>query len=304
MMERQQVITNFVNNRPEALGAYGYGSGVFKQFGYGNNDHPQIDIIFLVENLKRWHIANLSMNKSDYTVSGRTYVLLSDPEQFKGKNKITYYSQIYENGLQFKYGVMEERDFLEFLESWENIFIAGRFQKPVLQIKGNELQNEAIKKNKEQALLVASILAPAVVSKREFFEILCGLSYRGTLRMSFAENPCKIENIVKGSYEKLLETYNLYTDYIKEDENGVLFIDHSKVIYHVKELPIALIKYLYMNGYNLVNLQSLRQGINNFLTEHNKTEELSQSIDGIKTNGIVRSTPYLLAKVKKKVVKK
>ncbi len=302
-MEKEQIITSFVNNRPESIGVYGYGSGVFKQDGYGSKDRPQIDLIFLVENLKQWHYMNVSMNKADYSLAGRTYVLFSDPMQLKGTNRITYYSQISENGFLFKYGVMEEKDFLDFLKSWENFFVAGRFQKPTLMIKGNQREEEAIRKNKEQALLVAAILSPAVVSKRKFFEIICGLSYKGTLRMSFAENPRKVQNIVKGSYEYLQRIYDFDTDFIREIDDESIAINHFSALHHVKELPIGLLTYLYENGYDVTNLHSLRLGINNYLIEHNKAVEIGQSLDGLKTNGIVRSTPYLFAKVKKKVAK-
>ena len=302
-MEREKVIKSFVSNRPEAIGAYGYGSGVFRQAGYDSCDTPQIDLIFLVDNLKKWHISNMSANRKDYTVAGKAYVLFSDPDQLKGNNRITYYSQILENGHLFKYGVMEEQDFLEFLESWENFFIAGRFQKPVLQIKGNEREREAIKKNQQQALLVAAILSPAVIQKKYFYREICNLSYKGTLRMSFAENPNKVANIVNGSYDQFKELYGFETDYIKELDRDTIAIDHFTALHHVKELPIGLLTYLYEKGYDVTSLYSLRLGINNFLIEHNKAEEISQSFDGIKTNGLVRSTPYLLAKVKKKVAK-
>ena len=70
---------------------------------------------------------------------------------------------------------------------------------------------------------------------------------------------------------------------------------------HVRELPISLLTYLYGNGYEVTNIISLRRGIRKYLVQHNKHEELSQTIDTIKTNGIVRSAPYLAAKVKKRI---
>ena len=303
-MDKKNVITSFVKNRPESLGAYGYGSGVFRQSGYGIKDDPQIDLIFLVEDLKDWHLENMRVNKDDYSLLGKLYVNVSSLKRLKGRNRITYYSQIYENGYRFKYGVMEEEDFLSFLDSWDNFFIAGRFQKPVLQIKGTEKEEEAIKKNKRQALLVAALMSPAKLSKVDFYKILCSLSYNGTLRMYVAENPHKVDNIVTGSYDRLNELYDLDVDFIKELDNDMIEIDHMMAIRHIKELPIGLLKYLYENNCDFLNIISIREGINNYLSIHNKIEEINQTIDSIKTNGIVRSAPYLLAKVKKRVMGK
>jgi len=300
-MDKKQIISTFVQNRPEALGAYGYGSGVFRQVGYDQSDNPQIDLIFLVSDLKAWHHENMKMNREDYSFTGRVYVCFSNIEKLKGNNRITYYSQIYENGYRFKYGVMEEMDFLSFLYSWDNFFIAGRFQKPTLQIKGNPIEEAAIKKNQEQALLVAALLAPNIIPVKEFYKIICNLSYAGTLRMYVAENPHKVENIVNGSYERFNSIYNLNTDYMKEMDNGTVIINHDKALKHVEELPIGLFTYLYENDYDFTNLYAIRYGISTYLNEHNKAEEIAQTFDSIKTNGISRSTPYLLAKVKKRV---
>ncbi len=301
-MEKKEVLEYFVAKRPEALGAYGYGSGVFKQTGYDEGAKPQIDVIFLVKDLRAWHLENMRKNKDDYSISGMAFVILSNIKKLKGNNRITFYSQISEGGYQFKYGVMEEEDFLSFLDSWENFFIAGRFHKPVLTIKGTEEQKEAIEKNKKQAFLVASLLSTSRISKFDFYKMLCNLSYSGTLRMYVAENPRKIDNIVSGNFDRLGDMYNFNEDYISETEDGYYRIDHLKALKHIKELPSALLLYLYTNNYDFTNIFSVRKGIFAYLREHNKQEELHQSFDGIKTNGIVRSTPYLFEKVKKRVV--
>jgi translocator assembly and maintenance protein 41 len=59
-------ILKFINKRPKVIGAYGYGSGVFKQSGYTEKDKPQIDLILVVDNLKEWHNENMKLNSKDY----------------------------------------------------------------------------------------------------------------------------------------------------------------------------------------------------------------------------------------------
>ena len=303
-MDKKRVITSFVYNRPESVAAYGYGSGVFKQEGYKDSDKPQIDVFFLVDDLKEWHQKNMKMNSSDYSLMGRVYVNMSSIERLKGHNNITYYSHIYENGYRFKYGVMEEQDFLSSLKSWDNFFIAGRFHKPVLEIKGNSRLESAINENKRQAVLVSAILAPRIIRRKDFYHIICSLSYCGTLRMYVAENPHKIDNIVNGNFDRLQSLYEFDEDYIKVLDERYLKIDHDLILRHVKELPVGLLTYMYENNYDVTSLMDLRKAITLYLAEHNKKEEIYQTIDSIKTNGVVRSTPYLLAKVSKRITGK
>ena len=50
---------------------YGYGSGVFKQ---ASSVKPLTDVIFVVDDLKGWHMENMKMNPSDYSLIGRLYI--------------------------------------------------------------------------------------------------------------------------------------------------------------------------------------------------------------------------------------
>ena len=59
-------VINFVKNRPEVVAAYGYGSGIFKQSGYTSKDKPQIDLILVVDDLKKWHKENMKANPKDF----------------------------------------------------------------------------------------------------------------------------------------------------------------------------------------------------------------------------------------------
>ena len=56
---------NFADNRPNALGVFCYGSGVFRQESYLPSDKPQIDMLFVVEDMKQWHLENMELNKRD-----------------------------------------------------------------------------------------------------------------------------------------------------------------------------------------------------------------------------------------------
>ena len=96
-------IEEFVNKRPKVEAAYGYGSGVFKQAGYTAKDKPQIDLILIVDDIKKWHKENIKLNKKDYSLTGKIFFNLAKYNKIKGNTGIAYVSNIKENGSIFKY---------------------------------------------------------------------------------------------------------------------------------------------------------------------------------------------------------
>ena len=66
-------IREFIERRPEVVACYGYGSGMFKQSGYTSKDKPQIDLILVVDDLKKWHLENMKLNKKDYSLLGKVF---------------------------------------------------------------------------------------------------------------------------------------------------------------------------------------------------------------------------------------
>ena len=296
-------LTSFVEKRPKAEAAFGYGSGIFKQCGYDTKSRPQRDVIFLVSDLKEWHLENMEKNPEDYSFIGRVHLTKNPVERIKGLNKMTYFSQIKDHGFSYKYGVIEEQDFLHNLNTWDNMFITGRFQKPVMRIHSNEKVDGAIEYDRECALRIACILNQSETTIKELLISLCSLSYMGDTRMIFAENPNKVKNIVDGSFDLLKDIYMNPRSYLHIHGENVR-ISHSLIMNDIEFFPDALVDYLASLNTDLGNIKQVRANIIKFLTEHNKKESFYQTLDGFRTNGIVRSVPYALAKVKKKVVRK
>ena len=58
MNEIGKTIESFIDKRPFAFGIYGYGSGIFKQT---ENNNSQIDLIFVVDDIKKWHHDNMEL---------------------------------------------------------------------------------------------------------------------------------------------------------------------------------------------------------------------------------------------------
>ena len=299
-MEKKDIVDQFVLSRPDAVGVFGYGSGVFKQESYSDLDKPQIDLIFIVDDLRKWHVENIKLNNGDYSIIGKIYFNLNSLKKIKGFNKITYVSNVKFKDYKFKYGVVELSDFIKSLKTWNNFFIAGRFQKPTMKIKGNYLIDNALNSNIESALLVGCLLCDAETDFIRLYELICGLSYLGDIRMSFAENPNKVQNIVKGSISNFVRMYLIDLPFIKFNTNCSVIINHKYILEHIDLLPLDLLSYLMDVKTDLSNLEEVRNNIYKYFRIKNREESFHQILDGLKTNGVVKSVPYALAKINKR----
>lgn len=277
-------IKEFLNERPEVVAAFGYGSGVFKQLGYDSKEKPQIDLILIVNDMKLWHKENIKKNPKDYSFMGRNFFLNSSLDEIKGITGITYQSNIEYKGHLFKYGIIEYGDFVRHMQTWDSFYVPGRFQKPILTIKSNNFIDELILQNRRNACKVG-LLCLNNKDLKDLYLTICNLSYSGDTRMKVAENPKKVDNIVGASYDKFNEMYNFNDLYQKNGERIEYEID-------IDELPSSLEKY--------IKDDKTKEKVMEYLSDLNRKESSLQTMKGIKTNGIVKSLRYGLAKVLKK----
>ena len=277
-------IKEFLNERPEVVAAFGYGSGVFKQLGYDSKEKPQIDLILIVNDMKLWHKENIKKNPKDYSFIGRNFFLNSSIDEIKGITGITYQSNIEYKGHLFKYGIIEYGDFVRHMQTWDSFYVPGRFQKPILTIKSNNFIDELILQNRRNACKVG-LLCLNNKDLKDLYLTICNLSYSGDTRMKVAENPKKVDNIVGASYDKFNEMYNFNDLYQKNGERIEYEID-------IDELPSSLEKYIKDNR--------TKEKVMEYLSDLNRKESSLQTMKGIKTNGIVKSLRYGLAKVLKR----
>ena len=303
-MDKKVDIIKFAERRPASQAVFGYGSGVFEQRD-SEHSKAQTDVIFIVKDIKEWHLDNMTMNDQDYSFLGRIHFSQKNVAKIKGKNNITYFSHIkdYDGEYLFKYGVVEVQDFIRGLSTWDNLFLVGRFHKPVLDVKSNDEINKVIEGNRDIAFRITCLLSPTPTTKLEFYKTLCGLSYLGDARMKIAENPNKVRNIVDGSYDKLSEIYLFNRPYVKTAGVDKIYIDHKTLLEEICLLPESLVDYLAEVNTDLSDLNMVRQNIINYITGHNRLESRNQIFEGVKTNGIMRSVPYALAKIQKKMKK-
>lgn len=286
-------IREFIENRPDVIAAYGYGSKIFKQENAITTD-SLIDLIFVVDNIKEWHLKNLEINPKDYSYIGSKFFANAQTDSIKGTTGIAYISDIEENGLRYKFGTIEYKDLYYNLQSWNSFYVPGRFQKTIYPYKEDIELNEAIMLNRKKALLVAAYLAKKdFLTKEELFEILVNLSYMGDPRMKIGETPEKVKNIVQGAYDEFNRIYNFDTPYF-EDLGDKISINTANLANQFNNLPLAIRKYI-----NNSNTDVISDNINNYLTNLNHDEAWEMMKKAILTNGIVRSAAYGTRKLKK-----
>ena len=302
-MNLESSIHRFIEKRPKVKGAYGYGSGVFKQSGYTDKDKPQIDMILVVDDLKKWHLENIKLNPKDYSFSARLYFKMTSVSSLKGNTGIVYLSDIVEDGSVYKFGTIEEKDLEKYLETWESFYLPGRFQKTILPIISTKKIDQINEKNRESVLFTALLTLPD--GKHRLIDVytqICGLSYLGDTRMKFAESPRKVLNIVEGSFDKFKEIYGTSNDYFKTGKNDIVTIEYEKVMKDIKKLPKCLLEYL-GNDIESLDRNLIRDKILTYLTELNKRESSKQTLKGLYSNGVIRSIKYASRKIMKKIRK-
>jgi len=306
--------------------AFAYGSGVFKQKGYENEKKkPLVDYVFAVDNPLEWHRINFEQFKEHYSGLGKMShnpkILSSIQEDYGAK---IYYNTFVEiENMKIKYGVISTENLKNDLYNWETLYIAGRMQKPVLTLVENEEIEKAKYSNLKNALKMALLSLPyrqVEIDEKELFLIIAGFSYQGDFRMKFGENPNKVKNIVD---KQIKQFHQLYTKIMLEDEdiksvirpsgdnNNKWKINSAKRVELLKDLPSNLIPQLLLCYSQLINPindiheiavdQDLSDIVNGSIGNIIKGPALSQSIKGIVTAGIFKSTIYSMEKIRKSI---
>ncbi|XP_049717812.1 phosphatidate cytidylyltransferase, mitochondrial isoform X2 [Elephas maximus indicus] len=189
---------------PEELSlAFAYGSGVYRQAGpNANQKNPMLDLVFTVDDPVGWHSKNLKKNWSHYSflkVLGPRTITTVQNNFGAG----VYYNPLIKcDGRLIKYGVISTSILIEDLLTWNNLYIAGRLQKPVKIVAMNEnaTLRAALDKNLKSAVNAAFLLLPESFSEEELFIEIAGLSYSvhcilpGILKA--CEQPSKAQQLV------------------------------------------------------------------------------------------------------------
>lgn len=298
----EQTIKSFMETKPPVIDIIGYGSAVKVQNGYKSDIKKQIDIIATVDDSLTWHKQNRKENPKEYN---RLAMHLLRPILHLGTD-ISYVSNIPYDDNYFKIGVIDRFDFLYDLENWSNFYMAGRTQKPVMVVEGNQEIKNAIMKNRTNALITSLILnSDKVIDEKILFETLCSLSYLGDIRMSLKfENPNKVGNIVNAELDEFKNIYSELNYDLYYTSNGIVVPNTEKLLEEVRSLPTDLVNNLIKKNINIDNLtledlKKLREYIIKYLKSINFKSSIAQPIKSASINNTQSSMIYLKEKRKK-----
>lgn len=295
-MDYLEYAKEIVNKREDIIAAYGYGSAFSHQSGYLVDTKKSLDMIFVVDNIKKWNEKNFKLNKCDYTKYTKV-IFKCMPKRFLTNSTSVIYNAITDRyDEDFKYGLIEKDRLLDDLKTWKHFYVCGRMQKPISVIKSNDEIDKAIESNRKYALLVSLlILNHDILKVSELLEQICRLSYDGDVRTLFVENPNKVKNIVNGSYDDLVNMY-CHNEYV-DIKGQFLFVNIDKVYEEINNLPEHLLRHHDKNIHHFS--EYLKKG----LRQKNLKESMVHPIKQFMVSGFTTSKKYMGEKIKKKNLK-
>ncbi|CAJ0573844.1 unnamed protein product, partial [Mesorhabditis spiculigera] len=187
--------------------AFAYGSGAVQQHGENKAD-KMVDFILATSDPHGFHEDNVAKNPAHYST-----LRLLGPKCL-AKIQTAYGARVYFNtqvktaNRTIKYGIISMDDLKSDLIDWNWLYVAGRLQKPVLEVISKTPNvSEWIATNRRSALQVALLHSKEHFSLRELFEQIVAISYTGDFRMLIGEDRNKITKIVAGNFAQLDAAY-------------------------------------------------------------------------------------------------
>nr|VZI32441.1 unnamed protein product [Spirometra erinaceieuropaei] len=221
--------------------AFGYGSVAIPQHGR-STANSQLDLVLIVEDPLSWHLENCAKNPHHYSrISQRFNQKLLKLAVSKWPNPAVYYNPLVKwtdpsNSFPpqlIKYGVVGLSRLLQDLNSWSDLYIAGRLHKPVIWIPVKPLPKHdssafsvALSHNLTSALAFVLLQHDfdhsGPLSETELYRSLASISYRGDWRLYFGEDRRKIERLITG-VSRRQAFRSLYLPYLHADPFSELF---------------------------------------------------------------------------------
>ncbi|KAG5984458.1 hypothetical protein E4U55_004678 [Claviceps digitariae] len=214
---------------------FAYGSGVFPQGDISRSVteaefravHPKppealvkaqmgspkmIDFIFGVSHTQHWHSINIRQHRNHY--SGIASLGSGFVSSVQNYGAGVYFNPFVEvNGMLIKYGVTSIDNLVNDLTTWDNLYLAGRLQKPVKILRDHPQVRLANQHNLIAAVRTALLLLPPQFSETDLYSTIAGISYMGDPRMALpTENKSKVANIVNNN---VVHFRRLYAPLIK-----------------------------------------------------------------------------------------
>lgn len=306
-MTNKEIIKKVQSTLPPTIAAIGYGSGIFKQSGYKEDEIPDKDIIVVVDNFIQFLIDDYEMNNHHFAQDFDKHILASK------KNKSNFYRNLgclkfSEDGIRFKLMIISKSALEYDLSTWRYFGMAGRLTKPILYDKIPQSLEKAIRKNRKNALITALLYNPKEeMTLDELYNTISELTYINDFRTILpAEKKTKPNDIVEGAKSYFDQVYGSNT--LLDRHGDIIYNNHPTEL--IRILPYNLKKYLYSklsinNDSDLKNLdpELVSAAVEYYLQRINFINSIRLAISSGTTLGIKGSLKHGVQKVKKRFSK-
>lgn len=204
---KQRILQRF----PKIQYCFAYGSGVKKQTGYDEKAQKNavIDLIIGVDDAIEFHKQNIEKNPRDYSLIRFLGGKFNGEYQEYGTGVYCNKFIQIDSDATIEYGVISMEDLKDDLYHWDDLYVAGRLQKPVeTLVESTDPEfKEHFDKNLKTALHMALLHLPKEFTYFQLFHALALISYTVNFRWISPSRKDKVRNIVEPQLEDFLKLY-------------------------------------------------------------------------------------------------
>ena len=302
-MDNLEIIENLKHILPPTEAIIGYGSGIYKQTGYNENERPDKDVIIIVDNFKQFLLEDYTQNPNHFSKDFDIKTLQNK------KDKINFYNNIgclkfCQENINFKAMIISKKSLEEDLKTWKYFGMAGRLTKPILYQNIPESLEIAINKNRENILITALLFETKdILTKQELYNTISKLTYIYDFRTILpGEKKTKTVDIVNGAFNFFEEKYG-QNQLIKVQNNNIINPHPIKLIHNLPEnLNIYLnnhLKNIDLNNINEKDIEKLSQLLHTYFFKTNLPNSIKLAWSSSTTLGKKHTVKHALSKVKR-----
>lgn len=272
-----EILTRFPKNRISFCSAF------------VRDANQPVEVLFCVDDSRKWHSENISMNPSHYSFMrfcGSS--LLTQLQMYGGANVYCHPRVRLETGQIIEYETVSADDFCYDLNHWTELHLSGNLHKPFETIVAANSDEIAIsiENNIQNVIRIALLLLPAKFSYEDLFLEIALCTYVGKhWRSSNEKNREDMRNMVK---PKMQDYFRFYFPHLKQhfshcvrlpDQNelndGEIEQDKSKLMNrkHLHILPSAVLNDLVLTS-GVENVTE--KAINSYIRNQGDLEDLKR----------------------------
>lgn len=272
----------------------------------------QYDYLIFCEDVKTSFVAAMTTLQECNTPTTKQFISHVNEKTITEETNVVYMTYVYVESIKryIKIGFCDYYGTLKSIYELDSVYIPLRLSKKTYVTKTTPEFDEALKLNRATIDFITGLVIPEDIYPIEHHYITAyNLSYGGDSRNGFAEDPTKVNKLIKKQESYLNENYAkapIYTQIIRCDINGThVMVKKNIPTNWFNILPINLQTIVKNVGLENSNLESyeerllLSQTIIDYFHKRTSLESKIEPIRGLGSNGILNCVAYLSRKLSK-----